>query len=217
MAGNLVTIDKIQYWMKTGTSVFTRITEDSAFDPASDLQSYDPTYKDRVDQPSYVTGKKTSVDLDIDMLDAGALQDYLLANEDVINAPTEIVRVMMFRPRAGAWAASTAMTVGKRIVGGTNIYDCTTAGTTGTTAPTWPTSGTVTDGTVVWTYVRSATGYPTGTGGYEAKKATFNLNMNPLDGSAGEAVKATGTLKMTSAGWTAGSFDPTTATFTPAA
>jgi len=32
------------------------------------------------------------------------------------------------------------------------VYQCTTAGIAGTTEPTWPASGTVTDGTVVWTY-----------------------------------------------------------------
>jgi hypothetical protein len=32
------------------------------------------------------------------------------------------------------------------------IFKCTTAGTTGTTEPTWPSSGTVADGTAVWTY-----------------------------------------------------------------
>lgn len=217
MPSNLVTTEEIQYWMKTGTSTFTKVSEDSAFDPSVDLQTYDPSYKDRINQPSYVTGKKTSIEMDVDMLESGAFQDFLLASEDVTNVETEIVRVMMFRPRAGTWAATTAKTVGLRVVGGTNIYECIVGGTTGATAPTWPTTGTVVDGTVTWKYIRSATGYPTGTGGYEAKKAAFNLNLNPLDGSAGEAIKATGTLTMTSDGWSAGSFDPVTATFTPAA
>lgn len=53
--------------------------------------------------------------------------------------------------------------------------------------------------------------------GYEAHKAAFSMNMNPLDGPAGEALKATGTLSMTSDGWTKGTFDPETATFTPEA
>lgn len=217
MPSTLVMTEEIQYWMKTGTSTFTKVSEDSAFDPSVDLQTYDPTYKDRINQPSYVTGKKTSIEMDVDMLESGAFQDFLLASEDVTNAETEIVRVMMFRPRAATWAATTAKTVGLRVVGGTNIYECTVAGTTGATAPTWPTTGTVVDGTVTWKYIRPATGYPTGIGGYEAKKAAFNLNLNPLDGSAGEAIKATGTLTMTSDGWTPGSFDPATATWTPAA
>lgn len=152
--GDIVTTDQIQYWIKAGAD-FVRVTENSAFDPSSDLSTYDPTYKDRVNQPSYVTGKKTTIEMDIDLIDPGTLQEWLLANEDEVNVATEVVRVMMFQP---------------------------------------------------------ATPGP----GYEAKKAAFNLTQNPADGSAGEAVKLTGTLAMTSDGWTAGVFDPDTATFTPA-
>jgi len=35
------------------------------------------------------------------------------------------------------------------------LYNCSTAGTAGMKQPAWPTSGTVTDGTVVWTYAGS--------------------------------------------------------------
>lgn len=56
----------------------------------------------------------------------------------------------------GVWTASTAMTTSDYVVPVTHngrLYKCTTAGTTGATQPTWPTTdgGTVTDGTVVWT------------------------------------------------------------------
>lgn len=152
--GDIVTTDQIQYWIKAGAD-FVRVTENSAFDPSSDLSTYDPTYKDRINQPSYVTGKKTTIEMDIDLIDPGTLQDWLLANEDNVNVATEVVRVMMFK---------------------------------------------------------AAVPGP----GYEAKKADFNLTQNPVDGSAGEAVKLTGTLSMTSDGWAAGVFDPATATFTPA-
>jgi hypothetical protein len=54
------------------------------------------------------------------------------------------------------WAASTAYALGDYVVPTTSngfYYECTTAGTSGTTEPTWPTTAgaTVTDGTVVWT------------------------------------------------------------------
>jgi hypothetical protein len=51
-----------------------------------------------------------------------------------------------------AWAATTAYLADALVVASGKLYKCTTAGTSGSTAPTWPASGTVTDGTAVWTY-----------------------------------------------------------------
>lgn len=55
-----------------------------------------------------------------------------------------------------AWAATTAYTLNQFAVPTSStgfIYKCTTAGTSNSSAPTWPTTlgGTVTDGTVTWT------------------------------------------------------------------
>ena len=55
-----------------------------------------------------------------------------------------------------SWTASHAYTVGNLIVdSNTNIQRCTTAGTSGSSAPTWSTtmSGTTSDGSAVWTLV----------------------------------------------------------------
>ena len=52
------------------------------------------------------------------------------------------------------WVASTAYAVDDIVYYGKNVYTCTTAGTSGTTAPT-VTSGTATDGTVTWTWKES--------------------------------------------------------------
>jgi hypothetical protein len=57
---------------------------------------------------------------------------------------------------AGQSPRSTAVTSGQYTVPATlngRLYKCTTAGTTGSGEPTWPTTagGTVTDGTAVWT------------------------------------------------------------------
>ena len=54
-----------------------------------------------------------------------------------------------------SWTASTAYVVGQLRVLGVNVYRCTTAGTSGTTAPAG-TQSTMTDGTVTWAYVRPA-------------------------------------------------------------
>lgn len=57
-----------------------------------------------------------------------------------------------FRTRSlGVWAAGKAYLVGDSVYAAGRNYDCTTAGTSGGTAPTWPASGTVNDGTAVWT------------------------------------------------------------------
>lgn len=59
-------------------------------------------------------------------------------------------------PADAAWLASTAYALGDYVVPTTENgyrYECTTAGTSGTTEPVWPTTigATVTDGSVVWT------------------------------------------------------------------
>ena len=61
-----------------------------------------------------------------------------------------------------AWAASTAFSVGdvRRATSSQNsglVFECTTAGTSGSSEPTWPTDigGTLTDNTVVWTAISS--------------------------------------------------------------
>lgn len=55
---------------------------------------------------------------------------------------------------SGAWAQSTAYTLGQMISNGGNAYQCTTAGTSAATGtgPSGTGSG-ITDGTAVWEYV----------------------------------------------------------------
>ena len=50
------------------------------------------------------------------------------------------------------WAIATAYTVGQLVTGSSHYHICKTAGTSGSSAPTWKTDGTdTTDGTAVWT------------------------------------------------------------------
>ena len=56
------------------------------------------------------------------------------------------------------WKASTAYALNDKVFPTDPsttpyYYECTTAGTSGATEPTWPLSGAVNDGTVVWTFV----------------------------------------------------------------
>lgn len=151
----LLLTDKFQYWLKTGASVFTRVTEDTAFDPKTNRKQYETNYKDRVNQSIHAISQTTTISFDIDMADSGALQTYLEANEDVMNVATEVIRVSMHKP-------ATLPAVG-----------------------------------------------------YEAKKAAFVMNQDPHDGDAADRLRARGELTMTDTVWTAGTFDPATATFTP--
>ena len=70
------------------------------------------------------------------------------------NQPTGLYLTL----KGTAWAASTAKVLGDVVVPTAGLengfrYECTTAGTTGASAPTWPTTegATVADNTVVWT------------------------------------------------------------------
>jgi hypothetical protein len=82
----------------------------------------------------------------------------------------------------GYWAESVAATAGQYVSPTTangHLYVCTTAGTTGTTQPTWPTGigSTVVDGTVTWT---EATEYLIG----------FNTTYPPVEVSGGGYARA---------------------------
>ena len=59
------------------------------------------------------------------------------------------------------WQPTHAYAADATVTASGNVYKVTTAGTSGSTAPTWPASGTVTDGTVTWTYVSAASLYAT--------------------------------------------------------
>jgi len=70
--------------------------------------------------------------------------------------PATTIYVALFRATAGQSPRSTAVTLGQTTIPATpngHMYRCSTAGTTGSGEPTWPTTngGTVTDGTAVWT------------------------------------------------------------------
>jgi len=70
---------------------------------------------------------------------------------DALYNPKRISLAGMYMVEVGAWAALTAFRLGQVISASGRFYQCTTAGTSGETAPAWPETGTVTDGTAVWT------------------------------------------------------------------
>jgi hypothetical protein len=54
-----------------------------------------------------------------------------------------------------AWKATTKYNVGDTVIANSKVYQCTAAGTSGSTSPN-VTSGTATDGTVTWTYLSAS-------------------------------------------------------------
>lgn len=73
-----------------------------------------------------------------------------------INAVVQTAAGNTYAAEAFSWYPSVPASINGIIQAGTGYFKITTAGTTGTTEPTWPTSGTVTDGTVTWMWVTDA-------------------------------------------------------------
>lgn len=87
------------------------------------------------------------------------------------------------------WQASTAYTLGQRVAPNTYVYEVTTAGTSDSGEPTWPTTGigssTVTDGTVVWTLLSKR---------HEITEIKLATTSGGLSGATGGAALSLGTV-----------------------
>ncbi len=105
------TMDVLQYYMDIGdttTPEYANVTEDTAFDPSVEFGSYTTAYKDRKVQPTISTGKKITIDVDIDIIKGQDLQDWLITHEDDVNVPTKVVRVWTDGTTATALEAKQA-------------------------------------------------------------------------------------------------------------
>jgi predicted secreted protein len=75
---------------------------------------------------------------------------------------------------SSAWVALTPYTVGKLVTNGSNVYRCTTAGTSAASGgPTGTATTPVTDGTVSWLFYGTTIGYTT-VAGMTANSLTMN-------------------------------------------
>lgn len=107
-------------------------------------------------------------------------------------------------PTRGRWAASTAYSVGDKVISlasfNGRMYRCTTSGTSGGSEPTWPTTagGTVADGSVVWTEMtpdfQAGTNIPEVSGGSYARVGVTraDANFKGTHGSTSGASSGTG-------------------------
>ena len=191
-----------------------KISEDTEFEPESDTSTYDPTYKDRANQPSYVTGRKFSISYSIDHMIGNDLQEFLYAIEDRYNFPITLYRVDEFEAATTVpadWKASTKYAIGDRVHDKKKIYEATKAGTSNSSAPTWKDEGDITDSDVTWKYVGAA---PEKKEGFRAKKWEAVITPNPISGEASEPNKHTGTISMTSADPELGVFENANKKFT---
>ena len=87
---------EIEYYLDTSsnsTPVWTFVDYDTSFNPSRDNTTYDASYKSRKVQPSWVVGSRFTIDFDIDIVESETLQTWFKTNEDVANAPTNILRV----------------------------------------------------------------------------------------------------------------------------
>lgn len=108
----------------------------------------------------------------------------------------------------GKWTASTAVTTTSYVVPNTangRLYKCTTAGTTGSSEPTWPivAGGTVVDGTVTWTEqtVAMAAGtFPTEISGGSYARVAITASLGNWAGTqgAGSILASNGSSAITS-------------------
>lgn len=90
-----------QWWMDVSdtegvTPKYVRVTDDEGFNLSNDDSTYSPKYKCNKTNPEYTTGRKTSIEMDIDIVEGQDLQEWFIDHEDDINVPTSVVRTWDF-------------------------------------------------------------------------------------------------------------------------
>ncbi|EHU2214547.1 TPA: phage tail protein [Acinetobacter baumannii] len=89
------------------------------------------------------------------------------------------------------WSPSTAYANGTYVNSNGNVYQCTTAGSSGTVSPNH-TNGTANDGTVTWTYIGSLATFISMGGSNQAYAQTFANTSDSSSSSTGSVVIAGG-------------------------
>ena len=59
----------------SGAPKYVLVTDDEGFNPSNNDASYEPKYKCNKTNPKYVTGRKTNIEMDIDIVEGQELQE----------------------------------------------------------------------------------------------------------------------------------------------
>lgn len=86
-----------------------RVTEDTQFDTSNDDSTYEPEYLDRKVQPTYVMGRKTTIEFEVDAVLPGDIQKALYEVEDELNVPVLYTRAVGVDFATGASLPATSL------------------------------------------------------------------------------------------------------------
>ncbi|GFE61919.1 hypothetical protein [Geobacter sp. AOG2] len=113
------------------------------------------------------------------------------------------------------WLSGVAVVVGSKRIANHGVYECTTAGTTGVTAPNWTGTG-ISDGTAVWKYLFKNPGdYPNFTGGEMIASGDLRVANGDIWKATTAVTRACGsTLPNRSTNATSGTFTDSGITWT---
>ena len=168
-AKNIQTLGRVMYLYKKGATGFTDLGVLESVAPArantrltlkGNRTGKTETFKDIPDDNTLTFTVQTSATGDADV------RAFYIGSNAIVTAGT-----------SAAFAASTAYTLGQVVLASGHYYTVTTAGTSGTAAPTWPTTSgaTVTSGSVVFT--ESGTTAPDATLAYEDTTGVTEAGM----------------------------------------
>ena len=134
--------------------------------------------------------------------DATVGRDLQMMCLNSVRSEEEQIVVTLAATLAGttAWSAAKAVKLNDLfvpVVANGHVYQCTTAGITGSTAPTWPlaSGGTVTDGTAVWTELS-----PVAVATFQAPSTARDQSANLPQGTGVDIVTPPGTTIRTITG-----------------
>lgn len=89
---------------------YIKATEVNTAETEREATEYSPEWIDYEVQPTYATGSKDTVTLEISLLGPGGIQKELFLREDARNIPVEYVRTVAYDFEKGQPAPATALT-----------------------------------------------------------------------------------------------------------